>query len=73
MELETEIDTVQLMGLNSEIWKAKKDKNLALNAAVKKAMLPQWCKSIEADLKEWHKIQSIEFAGKTQVEFWILA
>jgi len=65
--VETKIDTAKLMELNSEIWKAKKEKGLSLNAETKKATLPKWTEQIAKDLQECHKIKEINFGEKTEV------
>jgi len=69
IEVETEIDSGKLMALNSEIWKTKKDKGLALNAPVKKAVLPEWCRLIAKDLQKAHLIGKLEFGKEMGLEF----
>lgn len=51
----------ELVELNGEIWKAKKDRNLSLKTEVKEATLPNKFKSIEKDLKLTHRIKSIKW------------
>ena len=68
-KVKAKIKTGELMQLDSEIWKAKKEKGLALNAEVKKAVLPEWAKPISKDLQKCHKIKELEFGKETRVEF----
>jgi valyl-tRNA synthetase len=54
----------ELLSLNGEIWKAKKDKGLSLKTEIKETILPQKFKSIEKDLKVSHNIKSIKWGNK---------
>ena len=58
----------ELTGLNSEIWKAKKDNNLSLKAEISSITLPEKFKSIEKDLIEAHSIKEIKYGEKVSIE-----
>lgn len=68
-EVRHKINTEELIKLNSEIWKAKKEKGLALNSPVKKATLPEWAKVIGKDLQKCHAIEKPEFGKELRLEF----
>jgi valyl-tRNA synthetase len=54
----------ELLELNGEIWKAKKDRNLSLKTEIKEATLPNKFKPIEKDLVASHHIKSIKWGQK---------
>jgi len=54
----------ELLELNGEIWKAKKDKGLSLKTEIKEATLPSKFKPIEKDLMVSHSIKSINWGSK---------
>ncbi len=60
--------TEQLAGLNSAVWKAKREKGLSLKAAVKKAVVPKAFKPLEKDLKAAHNIGELEFGENISIE-----
>ncbi len=64
----TSISTQELINLNGEIWKAKKDKNLSLKAEVAEAVVPEQFKSIEKDLTSTHSIKKISYGGKLELK-----
>ncbi len=64
----TKIDAQELISLNSEIWKAKKDKGLSLKAEVAEATVPEQFKSIEKDFKQTHGIRKISYGGKLELK-----
>jgi valyl-tRNA synthetase len=53
-----------LMGLNSAIWKAKKDKGLSLKTEIESATLPEKLKPIEKDLTLTHGIKKVKWGKK---------
>ncbi len=59
--------TDELVALNSEIWKTKKDKGLSLKDKIKELTLDKKFKSIEADLKAAHNAESLKY-GKFSVK-----
>jgi valyl-tRNA synthetase len=61
--------TKDLMGLNSRIWKRKKEKGLSLKAKIAYAMLPSKFKDIGKDLKEAHNIEKLEWGKLTKLVF----
>ncbi len=61
------INTQELINLNSEIWKAKKDKGLSLKAEVAEATVPEQFRAIEADLKSTHGIKKISYGEKLEI------
>lgn len=60
--------TEEIMDLNSQIWKAKKDNNLSLKAEIKTLTLPEKFKSIEKDLVEAHSIKEIKYGEKISIK-----
>ena len=58
----------QLVELNSAIWKAKRDKQLSLKAAVRRAVVPKVFKLLEKDLRAAHNIGELEFGEETKIE-----
>lgn len=55
--------TEELVALNGEIWKAKKDKSLSLKDKVKELSLDKKFKTIEADLKATHNVEAIKYGS----------
>lgn len=53
--------TNELVELNSQIWKTKKDKGLSLKTEIQEATLPVAFKSIKEDLKRTHHIKVLSF------------
>ncbi len=62
-----DINTQELINLNSEIWKAKKDNGLSLKAEIAEATVPEQFKSIEKDLKSTHGIKKISYGEKLEI------
>ncbi len=58
-----------IINLNSYIWKAKKDRGLSLKAEIKEAVLPEWAKYIEKDLKFMHNIKQIKYGKEIKLKF----
>jgi valyl-tRNA synthetase len=54
----------ELLELNGEIWKAKKDRGLSLKSEIKEAALPRKFRSIEKDLVLSHSIKDVKWADK---------
>jgi len=61
--------TEELMEMNSQIWKAKKDRGLSLRSDIEYAMVPNRFKSIENDLIRTHNIKSIEYGKELSLVF----
>jgi valyl-tRNA synthetase len=59
----------ELTALNSEIWKAKKDKGLSLKAEIKELTLPEKFKGIEKDLIATHKIKKLTYGSRVEIIF----
>lgn len=58
---------LELMDVNSRIWKAKKEKGLALNAEVKSISIPKSLKDFEKDLKICHNASVVKY-GEAEIE-----
>ncbi len=56
-----EFTTEELVGLNSTVWKAKKDKNLALKDGLDNFEVNKKFKSIGKELAEMHRIKEIKW------------
>jgi hypothetical protein len=54
----------ELLDMDGEIWKAKKDKGLSLKTEIKEATLPKKFKSIESDLRLSHSIKELKWGEK---------
>jgi valyl-tRNA synthetase len=67
-KLKVSFSAEELMGLNSSIWKAKKDKGVSLRSEVKRAVVPDKFKSIGKDLRAAHNIKELEFGEELKVE-----
>ena len=61
--------TKDLEELNSNVWKAKKDKGLSLKEEIKILTVPNNLKSIEKDLVKIHNVKEIKYSTKFNVEF----
>ena len=61
--------TKDLEELNSNVWKAKKDKGLSLIEEIKILTVPNNLKSIEKDLVKIHNVKEIKYSTKFNVEF----
>lgn len=57
----------ELLELNGEIWKAKKDRGLSLKTEIKEAALPSKFKAIEKDLVVSHSIKSVKWGSKVAI------
>lgn len=51
----------ELMGTNGKIWKAKKEKGLALNSAIKSITISKMLKNFEKDLKICHNASEVKY------------
>ncbi len=51
----------ELEGLNSSIWKIKKDMNVSLKAQIKMAVIPEKFKGIEKDFAAMHGIENLTY------------
>ena len=63
----SKIKTEDIVALNSNIWKSKKDKGLSLKAEIKKLTIPEKFKLIKEDLIYTHTVKEIKF-GKENIE-----
>ncbi len=59
--------TEELVELNSQIWKAKKDKGLSLRTEVKSLTIPTKFKTIEQDLKQTHQVKTLKYGSKLNI------
>lgn len=55
--------------LNSEIWKAKKDKGISLKEEIKSLTIPNKLKSIKKDLVMTHNAKELKFGNKLNISF----
>lgn len=67
-KMKLDFSAEELMELNSNIWKAKKDKLLSLKAEIRSAKIPEKFKKIEKDLKETHNIKEIKYGKDFKIE-----
>ena len=58
----------ELMELNSEIWKFKKDRGMSLRSEIKRAVIPEKFKNIENDIKATHNIKDLVYGDKLNIE-----
>ncbi len=58
-----------ILGLNSNIWKFKKEKNLSLKDPISSITIDKRFKNIIKDLKETHNIKEINFGSKFNIVF----
>ncbi|MBI4176178.1 MAG: class I tRNA ligase family protein, partial [Candidatus Aenigmarchaeota archaeon] len=58
-----------ILGLNSRIWKHKKDKGLSLKAPIKTLIIHRKFKPIEGDLKLAHNVESLEYGTRFHITF----
>jgi len=65
--VKSKLNTEEIIRLNSEIWKTKKDKNLSLKAEIKKIIIPEKLKDIEKDLIATHNIKEIAYNDKVAI------
>jgi len=63
----SKINTNQLIQLNQNLWKAKKDQNMSLRAEINKAIIPKQFQDIEKELRSTHNIKKITYGEKTQI------
>lgn len=56
-----DFSTEELIGLNSAIWKFKKDKGLSLKAEIGEATIPEKFRTVEKDLTAAHNIKKINY------------
>jgi valyl-tRNA synthetase len=57
----------ELEGLNSLVWKAKKESGLSLRDGVKELVLQEKFKGIEKDLTYMHNISKVTYSGEVRV------
>jgi valyl-tRNA synthetase len=62
-ELSPKLTTDKIVELNSFIWKAKKDKGLALNSEIAELTVPEEFRVVEKDLKMVHKAKQISYGA----------
>ncbi len=61
------ISTLELLNLNREIWKAKKDNGMSLKAEIPEAVIPEQFRAIESDLKSTHGIKKLCYGEKLEI------
>jgi len=67
-KVKSELTKEDIINLNSEIWKTKKDNNLTLKSKIKYLTVPAKFKLIEKDLKEMHNIQEVLYGNNVKIE-----
>ena len=67
-KVKSELTKEDIINLNSEIWKTKKDNNLSLKDKIDYLTIPVKFKIIEKDLKEMHNIKEIVYGNKVKIE-----
>lgn len=68
-EFEAGFSANEIIELNSQIWKAKKDRGMSLKDEIKEVELPEKFKEIEKDLAETHTIKKIKFGDRLELNF----
>lgn len=68
-EFEVSFSTNEIIELNSQIWKAKKERGMSLKGEIKEAELPEKFKEIEKDLAETHGIEKVKFGDRLELIF----
>ncbi len=68
-EFEVSFFTNEIIELNSQIWKAKKERGMSLKGEIKEAELPEKFKEIEKDLAETHGIKKVKFGDRLELIF----
>jgi valyl-tRNA synthetase len=58
----------EIVNLNSEIWKTKKDNNLNLKSEIAEITVPKKFKLIEKDFKAMHNIKKINYGNKVEIK-----
>ncbi|MEE8400879.1 MAG: class I tRNA ligase family protein, partial [Candidatus Hydrothermarchaeaceae archaeon] len=58
---EPKFTTDELEGLNSAIWKIKKDLKISLKAPIKRAVIPENFRGIEKDFAAMHQIENLAY------------
>ncbi len=66
---ESRFTAEDLIGLNSAIWKAKKDRGLSLKAEIAEATIPMKFQGIEKDLVVAHSIKMLKWGDEIEVVF----
>ncbi|MBI4438451.1 valine--tRNA ligase [Candidatus Woesearchaeota archaeon] len=62
-------DASELASLNSQVWKAKKDRGLSLKADVKSVVFPTKFAGLAKDLKVTHHVEDLRFGKELKLEF----
>ncbi|MBI5253165.1 MAG: valine--tRNA ligase [Euryarchaeota archaeon] len=68
-EFEVSFSTNEISELNSQIWKAKKERGMSLKGEIKEAELLEKFKEIEKDLAEAHGIKKVKFGDRLKLIF----
>jgi len=66
-KIKTELKTDEIIKINSEIWKTKKENNLSLKDEIEEAIIPKSLKIIEKDIISAHKIKKLSYGDKLEV------
>jgi valyl-tRNA synthetase len=67
-KIKTKIKTDDLIKLNSDIWKAKKDAGLSLKSEIKGLVLTQRLKAMEKDVVATHNAKKISYGKEIKIE-----
>ena len=65
----TQINTEELIELNSRIWKEKKERGLSLKAEIQEMVLPENLAVIQDDLKAAHNVKSLRLGKELEIKF----
>ncbi|MFH1773612.1 MAG: valine--tRNA ligase [Methanobacteriota archaeon] len=68
-EFEVGFSTSEIIELNSQIWKAKKERRMSLKNEIEEATLPRKFKEIGQDLVEMHRIKRVKYGEKLDIVF----
>lgn len=68
-EFKVSFSTDEIVELNSQIWKAKKERGMSLKDEIKEAELPRKFREIGKDLAETHGIKKIKFGDRLELIF----
>ena len=67
LEMNLPFTAEDVIELNSEVWKTKKEKGVSLKSEIKKLVIPESFKAIEKDILRTHKPKEIEYGEKIEV------
>ncbi|MHA2075238.1 MAG: class I tRNA ligase family protein, partial [Candidatus Hodarchaeales archaeon] len=67
-KIEEDDHTLELMNLNSFLWKIKKEKGLSLKERIDKVYIPESLKEFIPDLKQMHNIRKLSISHEAETE-----